>query len=84
MEALLESSGAEPGGCVGIGPQAQMSRQEQAQTVSRAKEGPVWPYLVFKELEGFLLALLSTHRSKATQLLSQAGSWGQIRGPTMG
>lgn len=46
--------------------QAQMSRQEQAQTWGQASEGPVYPYLVFKELGGFLLALLPTHKSEAT------------------
>ena len=66
MEALPESSGAEPGGRVGKRAQAQMNRQEQAQTWGRASEGPFCPYLVFKELGGFLLALLPTHRSEAT------------------
>ena len=47
-------------------PTAQRIRLEQAQPGGRTSEGLVWPYLVFKELGGFSLALLPTRWSEAT------------------
>lgn len=52
--------------CREEGPTAQGSRREQAQPGGQASKGLVWPYLVFKEVGDFLLALLPRHRSEAT------------------